>query len=77
MNPIIFPPTIDKIRWCPLALVEQPIKEKEHSEFKPVKLRLKTEHGSHPVRVGWGVKNTMGTIAQVLDVRRLKKWTRD
>ena len=40
MNPIILPP----------AMVRQLVKEKENSEFKPVKLRLKIDLVSYPAR---------------------------
>ena len=35
-------------RLGPLALVRQPIQEKENSEFKPTLLRLKIDLVSHP-----------------------------
>ena len=37
-----------------IALVQQPIKEKNNPEFKPAVLRLKIDLESHPVR-GKGV----------------------
>ena len=40
---------IDRIREQLLALVWQPIKEKENSEFRPAVLPLKIDHVSHPV----------------------------
>ena len=43
MNPVILPPAMGKYygRLRSSALVRQPVKEKENSEFKPAKLRLK------------------------------------
>ena len=41
-----------------LALVRQPVKEKENSKFRPVKLRLKIDLVSHPVRVEGVGKHT-------------------
>ena len=52
MNPIILPPAMGKLegRLGSSALVRQLAKEKENSEFKPVKLRLKIDLVSYPVR---------------------------
>ena len=41
MNPIILPPAMGKLGS--LALVSQPVREKENFEYKPVKLRLKID----------------------------------
>ena len=43
MNPIIIPLALSKIagKLGSLALIRQLVKEKENSEYKPVKLRLK------------------------------------
>ena len=45
MNPIILPPAMGKLngRLGSSALVRQLVLEKENSEFKPVKLRLKID----------------------------------
>ena len=45
MNPIILPPTMGSS-----DLVRQLVYEKENSELKPVKLRLKIDLESYPVR---------------------------
>ena len=52
MNPIIFPPAMGKQqgRLGSTALVRQLIQEKENSELKPVKLRLKIDLVSYPAR---------------------------
>ena len=52
MNPIILPPAMVKQqdRLGSLALVKQLVWEKENSEFKPVKLRLKIDPVSYPAR---------------------------
>ena len=52
MNPIILPPTMGKYedRLGSSALVRQLVYEKENSEFKPVKLRLKIDLVSYPAR---------------------------
>ncbi len=52
MNPIILPPAMGKQqdRIGSSALVRQLVQEKENSEFKPVKLRLKIDLVSYPVR---------------------------
>ena len=52
MNPIILPPAMGKQqdRLGSSALVRQLVQEKENSEFKPVKLRLKIDLVSYPVR---------------------------
>ena len=53
MNPIIPPPAMGKQqdRLGSSALVRQLVQEKENSEFKPVKLRLKIDLVSYPARV--------------------------
>ncbi len=53
MNPIILPPAMGKQqgRLGFSALVGQLVQEKENSEFKPVKLRLKIDLVSYPARV--------------------------
>ena len=48
MNPSILPPAISRLNF--LTLVWQLVYEKENFEFEPVKLRLKTDPVSHPVR---------------------------
>ena len=52
MNPIILPPAMGKQygRLGSWALVRQLVKEKENSEFKPVKLCLKNDLVSYPAR---------------------------
>ena len=52
MNLIILPPAMGKQqgRLCSSALVRQLVQAKENSEFKPVKLRLKTDLVSYPAR---------------------------
>ena len=46
MNPIILPPAME--------LMRQLVKEKENSEFKPVKFRSKIDLVSYPARAeGW------------------------
>ena len=45
MNPIILPPAMNSS-----ALVRQLVEEKENSEFKPVKLRLKIDLVSYSAR---------------------------
>ena len=52
MNPIILPPAMGKSsgRLGSSALVGQLLSEKENSEFKPVKLRLKIDLVSYPAR---------------------------
>ena len=59
MNPLIFHPAMGKYqgRLGSSAWIRQPVLEKEKSESKPVKLRLKTDPVSHPVRVE-GLVNT-------------------
>ena len=51
-NLIIQPPAMGKYlgRLGSSALVRQLVKEKENSEFKPVKLRLKIDLVSYPAR---------------------------
>ena len=49
MNPIILPPAMGRL--SSLALVRQPVYEKEISEFKPIKPCLKIDLVSHTVRV--------------------------
>ena len=53
MNPLILPPAMGKQQdgLGSSALVRQLIQEKENSEFKPVKLRLKIDLVSYPARV--------------------------
>ena len=48
MNPIILPPAMSRLGFS--ALVRQLVYEKENSEFKPDKLRLKIDLGSYPAR---------------------------
>ena len=50
MNPIIFPPAMGKQegKLGSSALVRKLVQEKENSEFKPVKRRLKIDLVSHP-----------------------------
>ena len=50
MNPLFFLPAKDKLygRLVSLALVRQPVKEKENSKFKPEILCLKIGLVSHP-----------------------------
>ena len=48
MNPKIFPPAMGRLDSS--ALVRQLVLEKENSEFKPVKLRLKTDLVSYPAQ---------------------------
>ena len=52
INPIILPPAMGKQqdRLGSSALVRQLVQEKENSEFKPVKLRLKIDLVSYPAR---------------------------
>ena len=52
MNPIILPPAMGKLysRLDYSALVRQLVYEKENSEFKSVKLRLKIDLVSYPAR---------------------------
>ena len=52
MNPLILPPAMGKQQdgLGSSALVRQIVQEKENSEFKPVKLRLKTDLASYPAR---------------------------
>ena len=52
MNPVILPPAMGKYlgRRGSSALMRQLAYEKENSEFKPVKLRLKTDLMSYPAR---------------------------
>ena len=52
MNPIILPPAMGKWlgRLGSSALVRQLVLEKENSELKPVKLRLKIDLVSYPAR---------------------------
>ena len=52
MNPIILPPDLGKQldRLDSSALLRQIDKEKENSEFQPVKLRLKSDLVSYPAR---------------------------
>ena len=54
MNPIILPPAMGKLkdRLGSSALVRQLVYEKENSEFKPAKLRLKIDLVSYPARAG-------------------------
>ena len=60
MNPIILPPAMGKQqgRLGPSALVRQLVQEKENSEFKPVKLRLKIDLVSYPARAEGLVNST-------------------
>ena len=53
MNPIILPPAMGKQqgRLGSSALVRQLVQDKENSEFKLVKLRLKIDLVSYPARV--------------------------
>ena len=50
MNRIILPPAMGKYfgKLGSLVLARQPVYEKENSEFKPVKLRLKIDLVTHP-----------------------------
>ena len=52
MNPIILPPAMGKQqdRLGSSALMRHLVQEKENSEFKPVKLRLKIDLVSYPTR---------------------------
>ena len=51
MNLIILPSAIGKYgRQCSSALVKQLVLEKENSDFKSVKLRLKIDLVSYPAR---------------------------
>ena len=52
MNPIILPPAMGELlgRLGSSALVRQLVEEKENSELKPVKLRLRIDLVSYPVR---------------------------
>ena len=52
MNPIILPPTMGKQQDRPgsSVMVRQLVQEKENSEIKPVKLRLKIDRVSYPAR---------------------------
>ena len=52
MNPIILPPLIGKIVWQTrfFSLGKATSLGKENSEFTPVKLRLKIDLVSYPVR---------------------------
>ena len=52
MNPLILPPAMGKQQdgLGSSALVRQLVQEKENSEFKPVKLRLKIDLVSYPAR---------------------------
>ena len=54
MNPIILPPAMED-RLGSSVLVRQLVLEKECSELKPVKLRLKIDLVSYPARAGVGV----------------------
>ena len=60
MNPIILPPAMGKQqdRLGSSALVRQLVQEKENSEFKPVKLRLKIDLVSYPARAQGLVNST-------------------
>ena len=60
MNPIILPPAMGKQqdRLGSSALVRQVVQEKENSEFKPVKLRLKIDLVSYLARAEGLVNRT-------------------
>ena len=60
MNPLILPPAMGKQQdgLGSSALVRQLVQEKENSEFKPVKLRLKTDLVSYPARAEGLVNST-------------------
>ena len=62
MNPLILPPAMGKQQdgLGSSALVRQLVQEKENSEFKPVKLRLKTDLVSYPARAEGLVNSTRG-----------------
>ena len=49
------------IRLGDLVLLWPPVKEKDNSEFKPVKPRLKIDLVSHPVRAE-------GQVNQIVDI---------
>ena len=65
MNPLILPPAMDKQqdRLGSSALVRQLVQEKENSEFKPVKLRLKIDLVSYPARAEGLVNSTFFPIS--------------
>ena len=62
MNPLILPPAMGKQQdgLGSSALVRQLVQEKENSEFKPVKLRLKIDLVSYPARAEGLVNSTLG-----------------
>ena len=63
MNPIILLPTIgkEKSRLGSLALIRQPVKEKENSQLKPIGLMSREF-------------DKTGVQSQVESYQRLKKW---
>ena len=70
MNPTILPVALVKLqsRLGSSALVRHLVREKENSEFKPGKLRLKIDLVSYPARVEGVGKYIMPEITERSDV---------
>ena len=63
MNPTIVLPAMGRLRF--LALIWLPVKEKENSEIKPFKLRLKIGRVWYPAHAEGLGKHTCGLVPQL------------